>query len=165
MEQFKSTKVIDGFSTCFRQWKAEDTHCKFLHGYAISFHVTFEGFLDHRNWVMDFGFMKRSKTKIMLGGNVTGMYTPDEFFKAIFDHTVVVAKDDPDLPSFLELNDMKIAQVRVLESVGCEMFAKFVYEQLNSFLKNETQGRVSVVRVECFEHSKNSAIYETAKTE
>jgi 6-pyruvoyltetrahydropterin/6-carboxytetrahydropterin synthase len=48
----------------FRQWKAEDTHCKFLHGYAVSFRVWFEGELDHRNWVWDFGGMKRSKTKI-----------------------------------------------------------------------------------------------------
>ena len=43
---YKSTKLFDGFSCCFRQWKAEDTHCKFLHGYGISFRVTFEGDLE-----------------------------------------------------------------------------------------------------------------------
>ena len=36
MSKFKSTKLFDGYSTCFRQWKAEGTHCKFLHGYAMS---------------------------------------------------------------------------------------------------------------------------------
>jgi 6-pyruvoyltetrahydropterin/6-carboxytetrahydropterin synthase len=41
MAKFKSTKIFDGFSTVFRQWKAEDTHCKFLHGYGISFKITF----------------------------------------------------------------------------------------------------------------------------
>ena len=40
---FKSTKVFDGFSCCFRQWKAETTHCKYLHGYGVSFKVKFEG--------------------------------------------------------------------------------------------------------------------------
>ena len=40
---FKSTKLFDGFSCCFRQWKAETTHCKYLHGYGVSFRVTFEG--------------------------------------------------------------------------------------------------------------------------
>jgi 6-pyruvoyltetrahydropterin/6-carboxytetrahydropterin synthase len=55
MGRFVSSKVFDGFSTCFRQWKATDTHCRFLHGYGISFKIWFEGGLDHRNWVWDFG--------------------------------------------------------------------------------------------------------------
>ena len=59
---YKSTKLFDGFSCCFRQWKAETTHCKYLHGYGVSFRVTFDGRLDHRNWVWDFGGMKRAKT-------------------------------------------------------------------------------------------------------
>ena len=40
---FISTKVFDGFSCCFRQWKATTTHCQFLHGYGVSFKVWFEG--------------------------------------------------------------------------------------------------------------------------
>jgi 6-pyruvoyltetrahydropterin/6-carboxytetrahydropterin synthase len=55
MGKFQSTKVFDGFSTVFRQWKAEGTHCKFLHGYGVSLKVWFEGELDERNWVWDFG--------------------------------------------------------------------------------------------------------------
>ena len=55
MAKFQSTKLFDGYSTCFRQWQAEGTHCKFLHGYAVSFRVWFEGDLDHRNWVFDVG--------------------------------------------------------------------------------------------------------------
>ena len=43
MAKYQSTKLFDGFSCCFRQWKAETTHCRFLHGYGISFRVTFEG--------------------------------------------------------------------------------------------------------------------------
>ena len=47
---YRSTKTFDGFSTCFRQWRAEGTHCRFLHGYGVSFRVTFVGELDERNW-------------------------------------------------------------------------------------------------------------------
>ena len=36
MPKFQSTKVFDGFSCVFRQWKAEGTHCRFLHGYGSS---------------------------------------------------------------------------------------------------------------------------------
>ena len=32
-------KYLDGFSTCFRQWNATHSHCRFLHGYAISFRL------------------------------------------------------------------------------------------------------------------------------
>ena len=64
MGKFQSSKVFDGFSTVFRQWKAKETHCRFLHGYGISFKVYFEGELDEKNWVWDFGGMKRAKTKI-----------------------------------------------------------------------------------------------------
>ena len=51
MGKFQSSKVFDGFSTVFRQWKAETTHCRFVHGYGVSFKVYFEGDLDERNWV------------------------------------------------------------------------------------------------------------------
>ena len=36
MGKFQSTKVFDGFSTVFRQWRADGTHCQKLHGYGIS---------------------------------------------------------------------------------------------------------------------------------
>jgi 6-pyruvoyltetrahydropterin/6-carboxytetrahydropterin synthase len=62
--KFQSTKLVEGFSTCFRQPKAK-SHCKFLHGYALKFKIVFQGDLDDCNWVIDFGFMKKSKTKIL----------------------------------------------------------------------------------------------------
>lgn len=163
-ERFQSTKLIDGFSTCFRQWKAEDTHCKYLHGYSISFKVIFEGSLDYRNWVADFGFMKRSKTRMDYNDVRGFVYSlsslqPEAWFKNIFDHTVVLAQDDPLLDQFQALQDSRAIVLRVLPLVGCEMFAKFVYDELNKFLYKETEDRVRVVSVECFEHAKNSAIY------
>ncbi len=51
MGKFQSSKLFDGYSTVFRQWKADTTHCKYLHGYAISFRVWFEGELDE--WGLD----------------------------------------------------------------------------------------------------------------
>lgn len=162
--KFQSTKLIKGFSTCFRQWKAVDTHCKFLHGYAISFKLTFEGSLDFRNWVMDFGFLKRSETKISwhkssLDPERVSDFSVDEFFKFMFDHTTVISEDDPALEKFIELDKMGVIQLRIIPKVGCEKFAQFVSEILNRFLEEETDGRVKCVKVECFEHAENSAIY------
>ena len=153
MAKFKSTKLFDGYSACFRQWKADGTHCKFLHGYAISFRVWFEGELDERNWVWDFGGMKRAKTQI------EGM-SPKDYFAYLLDHTTIVAEDDPYLPQFKQMDKDNIIQLRILPATGCERFAQFLYETINSFLKEETNGRVKAAKVEVYEHERNSASYE-----
>ena len=46
----KVPKYSKCYSTAFRQWRSK-SHCKYLHGYSLSFKVTFEGELDERNWV------------------------------------------------------------------------------------------------------------------
>ena len=152
MGKFQSSKVFDGFSTVFRQWKATDTHCRFVHGYGISFKVYFEGELDHRNWVWDFGGMKRAKTKI------DGL-SPKEWMDYMFDHTLVVAEDDPELQAFRQMDTAGVAQVRVIEATGAEKFAEYIYTKLNSFVKTETEDRVRVTRVKFMEHGKNAASY------
>ena len=153
MSKFKSTKLFDGYSTCFRQWKAEGTHCKFLHGYAVSFRVWFEGNLDERNWVFDFGGMKRAKN------NIDGK-SPKDYFAWLLDHTTVVAVDDPYLEHFKDMHDHGIIQLRILPSVGCERFAEFLYYTINEFLQKETDGRVKATKIEVYEHERNSASYE-----
>jgi 6-pyruvoyltetrahydropterin/6-carboxytetrahydropterin synthase len=153
MGSFRSTKVFDGYSTVFRQWKADGTHCQFLHGYGISFRVWFEGELDERNWVWDFGGMKRAK------GTIDGM-NPKVWMDYMFDHTTIVAQDDPQLDTFMEMNNDNLIQLRLLPAVGAEQFAKYIYEKLNTFIQEETNGRVKIVQVEFREHEKNTAIYK-----
>ena len=150
--KFQSTKLFDGYSACFRQWKAEGTHCKFLHGYAVSFRVWFEGELDERNWVWDFGGMKRAN------GNIEGM-SPKAFFDYLLDHTTIVAEDDPYLPLFKQMDAEGIIQLRILPSVGCERFAEFLYEKINTFLSEETDSRVRATKVEVYEHERLSLIH------
>lgn len=153
MSTFRSTKLFDGYSCVFRQWKAEGTHCRFLHGYGVSFRVWFEGDLDHRNWVWDFGGMKRAK------GTIDGM-NPKAWMDYMFDHTTVVAVDDPFLEHFRQMDSQGIIQLRMISAVGAEQFAKFIFEKFNMFVKKETEDRVKVVRVEFMENNKNSATYE-----
>jgi len=136
----------------FRQWKAETTHCRFVHGYGISFKVYFEGELDHRNWVWDFGGMKRAKTQI--DGK-----SPKEWMDYMFDHTLIVAEDDPELLAFQQMDRVGVAQVRVIEATGAEKFAEYIYGKLNEFVKTETDNRVRVTKVKFMEHGKNAAYY------
>ena len=152
MGKFQSSKVFDGFSTVFRQWKAETTHCRFVHGYGISFKVYFEGDLDERNWVWDFGGMKRAKTQI------DGM-SPKEWMSFMFDHTLVVAEDDPYAKTFAQMHDAGVAQVRFIPATGAEKFAEYIFNKINEFVKTETGNRVRVIKVKFMEHGKNAAYY------
>ena len=152
MGKFQSSKVFDGFSTVFRQWKAKETHCRFLHGYGISFKVYFEGELDDRNWVWDFGGMKRAKTLI------DGLQ-PKVWMDHMFDHTVIIAEDDPEIEAFKQMGNAGVAQVRVIPATGAEKFAEYIYCNINEFVKTETDNRVRVTKVKFMEHGKNAAYY------
>lgn len=164
MGKFTSTKLFDGYSTVFRQWKATGTHCRFLHGYAVSFRVWFEGELDERNWVWDFGGMKRAKTKITGVTDAHGFELPDmtpkEYFAWLLDHTTIIAEDDPHLSQFKEMDKAGVIQLRILPATGCERFAEYLYNEINAFLKIETNGRVKATKVEVYEHDRNSASYQ-----
>ena len=154
VKRFESQKVFDGYSACFRQWRAEGTHCKFLHGYAVSFKIEFEGELDARNWVFDFGGMKRAKNTIK------GM-SPLDYFSHLLDHTGLVSSDDPYMYLFKEMDALGVIQLRVLDGgVGCELFAKHIFDVVNDFLSKETENRVKATKVTVMEHYKNSASYK-----
>lgn len=152
MGKFQSSKVFDGFSTVFRQWRAENTHCRFVHGYGISFKVYFEGEIDERNWVWDFGGMKRAKT--LIDGK-----SPKAWMDYMFDHTMIVAEDDPELKAFQQMDAAGVSQVRVIPATGAEKFAEYIYNKLNRFVLTETEDRVRVIKVKFMEHGKNAAYY------
>ena len=145
--KYQSTKTYGndrGLSCCFRQWRADHSHCSLIHGYSLGFRFVFEADeLDERNWVYDFGNCKWIKN----------------FLEDTFDHTLVIAKDDPELELFKQLHNKKVAKLWVLDNVGCEKFAELVYEFVAPTLNVKTNGRVKLKSVEVFEHGANSAIY------
>ena len=132
-----------GLSCAFRQWRA-DSHCNLIHGYSLGFRFTFEAAtLDERNWVYDFGECKWIK----------------KYLDEIFDHTLAIAEDDPELNTFKTLHGKGLANLFTFKGVGCEKFAEHVYNYVSPKVYTDTKGRVSVYSVEVFEHGANSAIY------
>lgn len=145
---FRSTKTYGtslGLSCCFRQWKAEKSHCSLLHGYSIGVKLTFEAdVLDERNWVMDFGGLSEVK----------------QFLGETFDHTLLIAEDDPYIDEISGLAGLGIANVVVLPSVGCEAFAAHIFAFVEEWLHDRHHApRVMLSSVEVFEHGANSAVY------
>lgn len=145
---FLSTKTFGhelGLSCCFRQWRAQ-SHCNLLHGYAIAVRLEFEAeALDERNWVVDFGSLKSLKS--ILEDN--------------FDHTMLVAEDDPEKDTLFALGRLGLAKVIVVDSTGCESFAAMIYAVCEAWLTdNGYSPRVQMHSVEVREHGANSAIYK-----
>ena len=157
MPRYFSTKTYGnerGLSCCFRQHKAEHSHCSKLHGYSLGFRIKFEADeLDDKNWVQDFG----------------GLDEIYDYLKENFDHTFAVAEDDPELDA-INTFAAKVANVKVMPAVGCEAFAQQVYDHVAEWLHHQPGNtyenlmgdkhqRVKLHSVECFEHAGNSATY------
>lgn len=177
MAKFQSTKTYGtdrGLSCCFRQWKANHSHCSTLHGYSLGFKFVFESeTLDEKNWCFDFGGMKPIKA----------------YLDHMFDHTWLIDESDPAIDTFKALalfstnpefngkernpeltpfQEGRVCDLRIVPGVGCELTAKMVYDKSAELLKamqHEGLGRYSVnpdvrlVSVECFEHTGNSSLY------
>jgi len=47
----------------------------------------------------------------------------------------------------------------VLEATGAEKFAEYIFNKINPFVQEETEGRVRVTKVKFMEHGKNAAYY------
>lgn len=134
----------EGLSCCFRQWQAGHSHCRYLHGYALAFRITFASDdLDARGWCIDFGGLKPLRA----------------WLHEVFDHTTLAAVDDPELPVLRRLEADGLIQLRVLPAVGCEAFAAHVLAWADGFAARETAGRVWVEQVEVAEHGANAASY------
>ncbi len=141
---YQSTKILELGSCAFRQWRAEGTHCKLLHGYKLHTKLWFGcNELDERNWVVSFGGLKELK----------------EILRSFYDHKAVVASTDPLLPLFRQLHDAGGCSLVILPEVGIEKTAEHVYEVSQRFINQETKGRCWVSKVEVWEHELNSAIY------
>ncbi len=126
-----------GFSCAFRQWSA-DSHCKNLHGYSLAFKVVLESpTLNINNWVYDFGNFEFL----------------DKWLTENFDHTLLIAKDDPEFELLMNLNK-KTAKVIVLDKISCEYFAEMTFKFIQQSLSKLD---VKVVSVEVSEHESNSA--------
>jgi 6-pyruvoyltetrahydropterin/6-carboxytetrahydropterin synthase len=141
---YRSTKFYPDLGpVAYRQWRA-DSHCNLIHGYALSFKFTFESdSLDARNWVVDFGGLKP----------LQGILEDN------FDHTLLVAEDDPHLDWYQEAQRRGIAKIVVMPSLGCEAVAEMLFEVTQQWLLDAGYGdRVRLVEVEVMEHAKNSAL-------
>ena len=133
--KFVSTKeYIDAFPCAYRQWRA-DSHCNLIHGYSFSMKFFFgTDHLDVRNWAADYGGLKELK----------------EILQGQFDHTLLVALDDPELEMYKMLQEKKMANVIPLDRLGCEGLADMLYKFINGVYIPDCWGPGEAQRLWCF---------------
>jgi 6-pyruvoyltetrahydropterin/6-carboxytetrahydropterin synthase len=148
MSRFQSTKVIELGSSAFRQWRASQSHCQYVHGYQLKAKFWFGcSELDDKNWAADFGGLKELKAHL----------------QDTFDHKLLIASDDPCLDEFILLEKKGAVQLSIFENgVGIERAAEYCFKTASEFIKDKYGERVWVERVEVFEHEDNSAIYSVS---
>jgi 6-pyruvoyltetrahydropterin/6-carboxytetrahydropterin synthase len=139
--RFTSTKeYVDAFPCAYRQWRADDKPngkpgCGFLHGYSFSIKLYFgTDELDARNWAADYGSLRPLK----------------DFLEDLFDHTTLVASDDPELEFYKEMERRKLAKLTILPRLGCESLADMLYCYINAVFIPEQWGSGEAARLWCY---------------
>jgi len=139
---YQIKKKFGPYPFAHRQHK-HNGHCSFVHGHNWYFEVILEGDeLDDVGFVYDFGKFKRFK----------------HWLEYMFDHTLLINKDDPNIDDFIERNG-ELWDMREVDGGSSELIAKTVFEFLHALLNN-TMDSDKLVSVRVIEDEKNSAIYE-----
>lgn len=133
--KYTSTKeYVDAFPCAYRQHRA-DSHCNKIHGYAFSMKFYFgTNNLDVRNWCADYGGLKELK----------------KILETQFDHTLLVAEDDPELGVYKDLQKRGLANLTILPKLGCEGLADMLYEFVNTIYIPEMWGQGESERLWCY---------------
>lgn len=133
--KYVSTKeYVDAFPCAYRQFRA-DSHCNLIHGYSFSMKFFFgTNHLDVRNWVADYGGLSELKSILQ-----------DQF-----DHTLLVAQDDPELETYKLLQEKKLAKLTILPRLGCEGLADQLYKFVNGVFIPDYWGPSEASRLWCF---------------
>lgn len=144
--RFHLRRVFDSLPCCHRSWANQGKRF-FLHGYERAFEVEFAC----------------AETESGTG-LVVDAGTVSEIRAALryqFDHTTLIADDDPQRDLFELLADRGVIDLRVMDQTGMEGSAAWVFDTAERIVDLATGGRVWVSRIEASE-SRNNVVTLTA---
>jgi 6-pyruvoyl tetrahydropterin synthase len=144
--RFHMRTLFDNLPCCHRSWA---NHGKrfFLHGYDRTFEV-------------EFGCAETEPgTGLVIDGNsLNEVGTP---LRYQFDHTTLIAQDDPQRDLFELLAERGVIDLRIMDNTGMEGSAAWVFDTAERIVGLATGGRVWVSRIEARE-SRNNVVTVTA---
>ncbi len=144
--RFHMRKLFDDLPCCHRSWANQGKRF-FLHGYERAFDIEF------------------ACADTEPG---TGLVVDDNSLKEVraalryqFDHTTLIAVDDPQRDLFELLADRGVIDLRIMDNTGIAESAAWVFETVERIIGLATAGRVWVSRIKARE-SRNSMVTLTA---
>jgi len=152
--QVKATKVFKYLPCGHAQYFDKEPdgspgECASIHGYDREVEFTFAGEIDEHGWIVPFGELGPVK----------------KFLEYYFDHVTVLPADDPRIgdamkPELIAPGGL-LGTLRILPSgVSMEMSSVFIWEHVNAYIHDITNGRCYVERVRVYEHNRNDAMCE-----
>jgi 6-pyruvoyltetrahydropterin/6-carboxytetrahydropterin synthase len=90
--------------------------------------------LDARNWAADYGGLKELKA----------------ILESQFDHTLLVAEDDPELEFYKEMERRNLAKLTILPKLGCEGLADQLYRYVKGVYIPDMWGQGESDRLWCY---------------
>ncbi|WP_082956707.1 MULTISPECIES: 6-carboxytetrahydropterin synthase [unclassified Mycobacterium] len=144
--RFHTRKLFGELPCCHRSW-ANGGKRFFLHGYERSFEVEFACAQTERGTglVVDVGTVAEVRSAL----------------RYQFDHTTLIAEDDPQRDLFELLAERGVVDLRIMANTGMEGSAAWVFETAERIVGLATGGRVWVSRIEARE-SRNNVVTLTA---
>ena len=100
--------------------------------------------MDKHGWVVGFGDLKEL----------------EKYLLDMYDHTMLISEDDPELNTFKELHEKGLCDLRIVTETSLEGSAKTALAKANDILSRITDGRARCFKVEARENDKNSATYK-----
>lgn len=145
--RFHLRKRFADLPCCYRSWARQGKHV-YLHGYELTFDIEF------------------ACAETELGPNVVlnNRHLKDvrSVLRRQFDHTTLIAADDPQIALFEVLAERGVIDLRIMISTGMQAAAAWVFDTVDSIVFEATKGRVWVSRVLARE-SRNNVITLTAE--
>jgi 6-pyruvoyltetrahydropterin/6-carboxytetrahydropterin synthase len=144
--RFHFRKRFGELPCCHRSWSRQDKRF-FLHGYERLFEIEFAcAETEPRSGlVLDAHCLKDVRAAL----------------RRQFDHTTLIAVDDPQRGLFEQLADQGVIDLRIMDSTGMEGAAAWVFDTAERIVGLASGGRVWVSRIEARE-SRNNVVTLTA---
>lgn len=140
--RFHMRKLFDNLPCCHRSWANQGKQF-FLHGYERSFEVEFAC----------------AETESDTDSNAVRVIRAALLYQ--FDHTTLIAADDPQRELFELLAQRGVIDLRIMDNTGMEGSAAWVFDTAERIVGRATAGRVWVSRIKARE-SRNHVVTLTA---
>jgi 6-pyruvoyl-tetrahydropterin synthase len=142
--RFHMRKLFDNLPCCHRSWANQGKRF-FLHGCERSFEVEFACAETESDTVVDSTAVRVIRAAL----------------RYQFDHTTLIAADDPQRELFKLLAERGVIDLRIMDNTGMEGSAAWVFDTAERIAGLATAGRVWVSRIKARE-SRNHVVTLTA---